>query len=192
MSMLSGTSQHKWILKLVFALCDFRMYTQGKFYKRKQFWQIIECVFHNVFMQQETVVSLSGRNLPVSILKLEVLIRCVHAQSCLTLCGLIDGSPPGSSVHGIFQARILVCVAISCSRSSSQPTSPVSPAMADGFFTTATTRICSIFIFIYLFICLCQVFVAALRIQFPGQGSNLEPLHWELKVLATGPPGKSH
>ena len=28
-------------------------------------------------------------------------------QSCLTLCHPIDGSPPGSSVHGIFQARVL-------------------------------------------------------------------------------------
>ena len=33
-------------------------------------------------------------------------------QSCLTLCDPIDGSPPGSSVHGIFQARILEWVAI--------------------------------------------------------------------------------
>ena len=29
------------------------------------------------------------------------------AQSCLTLCNLMECSPPGSSVHGIFQARIL-------------------------------------------------------------------------------------
>ena len=28
-------------------------------------------------------------------------------QSCLTLFNPIDGSPPGSSVHGIFQARVL-------------------------------------------------------------------------------------
>ena len=28
-------------------------------------------------------------------------------QSCLTLCDLMDHSPPGSSVHGILQARIL-------------------------------------------------------------------------------------
>ena len=33
-------------------------------------------------------------------------------QSCLTLCDPIDGSPPGSSVHGIFQARVLEWVAI--------------------------------------------------------------------------------
>ena len=36
-------------------------------------------------------------------------------QSCLTLCDPIDGSPPGSSVHGILQARKLEWVAISSS-----------------------------------------------------------------------------
>ena len=36
-------------------------------------------------------------------------------QSCLTLCDPIDGSPPGSSVHGILQARTLEWVAISSS-----------------------------------------------------------------------------
>ena len=37
-------------------------------------------------------------------------------QSCPTLCDPIDGSPPGSSVHGIFQAGKLEWVAISFSR----------------------------------------------------------------------------
>ena len=36
-------------------------------------------------------------------------------QSCPTLCNPIDGSPPGSSIPGIFQARILEWVAISFS-----------------------------------------------------------------------------
>ena len=43
------------------------------------------------------------------------------AQSCLTLCDPLDCSPPGSSVHGILQARILEWAAISFSRGSSQP-----------------------------------------------------------------------
>ena len=43
------------------------------------------------------------------------------AQSCLTLCDPMDSSPPGSSVHGIFQAWILEWVAISFSRGSSWP-----------------------------------------------------------------------
>ena len=41
------------------------------------------------------------------------------AQLCLTLCDCVDCSPPGSSVHGIFQARIVEWVAISFSRGSS-------------------------------------------------------------------------
>ena len=41
---------------------------------------------------------------------------CLWAQSFLTLCDPMDCSPPGSSVHGIFQARILELVAISTSR----------------------------------------------------------------------------
>ena len=43
------------------------------------------------------------------------------AQSCPTLSGPMDYSLLGSSVHGIFQARILEWVAISFSRGSSQP-----------------------------------------------------------------------
>ena len=43
------------------------------------------------------------------------------AQSCLTLCNPMDCSLLGSSVHEIFQARILEWVAISFSRGSSQP-----------------------------------------------------------------------
>jgi len=42
------------------------------------------------------------------------------AQSCPTLCDPVDCSPPGSSVHGILQARILEWVAISFYRGSSQ------------------------------------------------------------------------
>ena len=42
-------------------------------------------------------------------------------QSCPTLRDPVDCRPPGSSVHGILQARILAWVAISFSRGSSQP-----------------------------------------------------------------------
>ena len=45
----------------------------------------------------------------------------VHAQLCLTLCDPMDGSPPGSSVRGILQARTLEWVALSSCRGSSQP-----------------------------------------------------------------------
>ena len=49
------------------------------------------------------------------------LIVCVCAQSCATLCDPMDYSLPGSSVHGILQARVLEWVAIPFSRGSSQP-----------------------------------------------------------------------
>ena len=42
-------------------------------------------------------------------------------QLCLTLCYPIDCNLPGSSVHGIFQIRILEWVAIPFSRGSSRP-----------------------------------------------------------------------
>ena len=42
-------------------------------------------------------------------------------QLCPTLCDPIDCSLPGSSIHGIFQARVPEWVAISFSRGSSQP-----------------------------------------------------------------------
>ena len=45
----------------------------------------------------------------------------VKVKWCLTLCDPMDSSPPGSSVHGIFQAWILEWVAISFSRGSSWP-----------------------------------------------------------------------
>ena len=42
-------------------------------------------------------------------------------QSCLTLCNPMDCSPPGSSISGILQARILEWVAMPSSGGSSQP-----------------------------------------------------------------------
>ena len=43
------------------------------------------------------------------------------AQSCPTLSDPMDCSPPGSSVHGVVQARVLEWGAISFSRGSSPP-----------------------------------------------------------------------
>ena len=48
------------------------------------------------------------------------LCVCLVVQSSLTLCDRMDCSLPGSSVHGIFQARILEWVAISFAKGSSQ------------------------------------------------------------------------
>ena len=46
-------------------------------------------------------------------------IAVLVVQSCLNLCDPTDCSPPGSSVHGILQARILEWVAFPFSRGSS-------------------------------------------------------------------------
>ena len=53
-----------------------------------------------------------------------ISVLCSVALLCLTLCNTLDCSPPGSSVRGIFQPRILEWVAISSSRGSSQPRDP--------------------------------------------------------------------
>ena len=37
----------------------------------------------------------------------------------------------------------------------------------------------------------CKLLIAARGIHFPDQGSNPGPLHWEHRVLATGPPGNA-
>ena len=46
------------------------------------------------------------------------IVLCSVTRSCPTLCDPVDYSPPGSSVHGIFQARILDWVAISFMRNA--------------------------------------------------------------------------
>jgi len=61
-------------------------------------------------------MSQPGRDLLRSFIEMKVLV----AQSCPTLCDPMDCSLPGSSVHGILQARILEWVAIPFSRGSSQ------------------------------------------------------------------------
>ena len=54
-------------------------------------------------------------------LKNAKLLSCMHAQWYLTLCDLMDCSSSGFPNHGVLQARILECHAVSSSRGSSQP-----------------------------------------------------------------------
>ena len=64
-----------------------------------------------------------------------------HCDSCLTPCNPMDCSLPGSSVHGIFQARILEWFAISFSRGSSFSRDQTQVSSTAGrFFTDWTTR----------------------------------------------------
>ena len=96
------------------------------------------------------------------------IYKSVGAQWRLTLCDPMDWGLPGSSVHGILQARILEQFAISSSRGSSQPRYqnyifPESPALAGGFFTICPTWdntryiYIDIYIYIYLYIYIYQV-----------------------------------
>ena len=62
---------------------------------------------------------------------------CLLAKWCRLLCNPMDYSPPGSSLHGIPQVRILEWVAIPFSRGSSWPKARTwVPGTAGGFFTT--------------------------------------------------------
>ena len=89
---------------------------------------------------------------------------CMHAkllQSCPTLCNSMNCSLPGSSVHGILQARILSGLPFpppgDLPDPGIEPASPEAPALqADSYCWTTT-----------------------------------EALQWKYRVLTTGPPGKS-
>ena len=75
--------------------------------------------------------------------ELGVHVFCSVAQSCLPLCDPMDCSPPGSSVHGVLQARILERVAISSSRRPSRPRVQTrvscTSCIGGGFFTPNAT-----------------------------------------------------
>ena len=64
------------------------------------------------------------------------LICVLVTQLCLTLWDPMDCSPPGSSVPGILQARILEWVAIPCSRGSSWPGDQTQVSCTAGRFFT--------------------------------------------------------
>ena len=68
-------------------------------------------------------------------------MKVLVAQSCLTLCDPMHYSPPGSSVHGILQARILEWIAMPFSKKSSQPRDWTwVSCVTGGFFTVWVIR----------------------------------------------------
>ena len=72
---------------------------------------------------------------------LKMFVCVLVARSCLTLCDPVDPSPPGSSVHGLLQARTLKWVAIPFSRGSSPPRDRTwVSCIAGRFFTVWVTR----------------------------------------------------
>ena len=87
---------------------------------------------------------LQHHNLKTSIIVLLLIRKERKVQSCLTLCNHMDCSLPGSSVHGIFQARVLEWVAISFCRGSSWPRdrTQVSHIAGRRFIVWATREAC--------------------------------------------------
>ena len=68
-------------------------------------------------------------------------LRSEAAQLCPTLCDPLHSSLSGSSIHGIFQARVLEWIAISFSRGSSQPRDWTQISRITGWcFTVWATR----------------------------------------------------
>ena len=78
------------------------------------------------------------QNTSVSVIFIkDVYMHVKLPQSCPTLYNPMDYSPPGSSVHGILQARILEWVAMPSSRRSSQPRDQTQVSHFVGRFFTA-------------------------------------------------------
>ena len=78
----------------------------------------------------------SGTNWEIRIGIYTLVWVCSVASVMSNACDPMDCSPPGSSVYGILQARILEWVAISFSRGSSQPRDQTLVShIADRFFT---------------------------------------------------------
>ena len=68
-------------------------------------------------------------------------MKVLVTQLCPTFCNLMDGSRPGSSVHGILQARTLEWVAIPFSKGSSWPRDGTRVSCIAGrFFIIWTTK----------------------------------------------------
>ena len=69
---------------------------------------------------------------------------CLHSQSCLTLCDPMNCSPPGPSVHGILQTRILEGLPFpppgNLPYSGIEPRSPI--LQADSFLTEPPRKPC--------------------------------------------------
>ena len=92
--------------------------------------QIHLCVYTYIDVQAEFRKGRGTRNQIANIhwiirtasgIQKSICVCVLVAQPCLTLCDPTDCSPPGFSVHGILQPRILEWIAIPFSRGTSQP-----------------------------------------------------------------------
>ena len=77
-----------------------------------------EYIMQNAQMDEaQAGIKIAGRNINMLLLLryADAATAAKSLQSCTTLCDPIDGSPPGSTIPGILQARTLEWVAISFS-----------------------------------------------------------------------------
>ena len=82
----------------------------------------LNCAFLFSLSWSAPTPPLSGLNTVTKKYRCGTCQGCMHArslQSCLTLWDPVDHSPPGSSIHGILQARTLEWVVVASSRGSS-------------------------------------------------------------------------
>ena len=93
------------VIQLYIYMCLFFFY----FFSHLGYYSIVSRVPCAI---QEVLVSYLFLNIAVCI----AAAASKSLQSCLTLCHAIDGSPPGSPIPGILQARTLEWVAISSSK----------------------------------------------------------------------------
>ena len=84
---------------------------------------------------------LPGNKGPINIRAPNISVKVKVTHSCPTVCDPMDCIRPGSSVHGILQARILEWVAVPFSRGSTQSRNWTQISLtAGGFFTIWVTR----------------------------------------------------
>ena len=118
------------------------------------------------------------------------------AQSCPTLCDSMGCSLPGSSVHGIFQARVLEWVAISFSRGSSQTMDRTWVSRSAGRrFTIWATReawwsqLKTFLYYMHIYMCVC-VCVCVYTYIWYMQCKSLSCV-WQCDPMDCSPPGSS-
>ena len=104
--------------------------------KERKGWKFYIITYMHGYLRNSGVDLYLSRTWSLTDINISAGCVCVCVQSCPTLCNPMDCNPPGFSVHGISQARILEWVAISYARESSQPRDQtcvsVPPALAGG------------------------------------------------------------
>ena len=107
----------------------------------KKIWYMYTVEYYSAIKKNEIMPFVTTwMDLEIIVLS-EVAAAAKSLQSCPTLCDHIDGSPPGSPVPGILQARILEWVAMPSSRGSARckDQNQVSH-ITGGFFTVLANR----------------------------------------------------